>query len=178
TQQDIKLLAEGGVFVAHNPQSNLKLGSGVAPVPQMLAEGIPVCLGTDGAASNNNLDLLEETRTAALLHKGVNMNPTLMPAGDALIMATINGAQALGFRDTGCLNVGNKADLILMDFRQAHLTPLWDTLSHVVYSSSAFDIKTMIVDGRLIMDKGEILTLDEEEVYFEINRRFRRFEDK
>ncbi len=178
TQQDIKLLAEGGVFVAHNPQSNLKLGSGVAPVPQMLAEGIPVALGTDGAASNNNLDLLEEMRTAALLHKGVNMNPTLMPADDALRMAILNGAQALGFRDTGCLKVGNKADLILMDFRRAHLTPLWDTLSHIVYSSSAFDIKTMIVDGRLIMDKGEILTLDEEEVYFEINRRFKRFEDK
>ena len=135
----------------------MKLGSGVAPVPQMLAEGIPVALGTDGAASNNNLDLLEEMRTAALLHKGVNMNPTLMPADDALRMAILNGAQALGFRDTGCLKVGNKADLILMDFRRAHLTPLWDTLSHIVYSSSAFDIKTMIVDGRLIMDKGRIL---------------------
>lgn len=172
---DIEILAEGKAAVVHNPESNLKLGSGIAPVPAMLEKGVVVALGTDGAASNNNLDLLEEMHIAALLHKGVNLDPTLLPAAEVLSMATVNGAYALGLNNTGVLKAGNKADLILMDFDKAHLMPPWDTLSHIIYSSSSADIETMIVDGRLIMKDRQVLTIDEEETYFEINKRFKRY---
>jgi len=175
TKRDIEILAEGNAAVAHNPESNLKLGSGVAPVPAMLRQGVAVALGTDGAASNNNLNLLEEMHVAALLHKGIYLDPTVVTASDALRMATVNGAYALGLKDTGVLKPGCKADLILMDFDQAHLTPRWDTLSHIAYSASSADIKTMIVDGQLIMKDRQILTLDEEETYFEVNKRCERY---
>ncbi len=161
--------------MAHNPQSNLKLGSGVAPVPAMLKAGIPVALGTDGAASNNNLDMFEEVRTAALLHKGVTMDPTVVPAIEALRMATVNGAHAMGLKDTGLLKAGQKADLILLDFHKAHLLPRWGTVSHIVYSAQASDVDTMIVDGKIIMQNRKIKTIDEEEVYLQIQRRFRRY---
>lgn len=175
TASDIQILAESRAAVAHNPQSNLKLGSGIAPVPAMLKNGIRVALGTDGAASNNNLDLLEEMRTAALLHKGVNLDPTVVTASEAVQMATLNGAYALGLGNTGSLKVGNKADLILADFNQAHLIPRWNSTSHLVYSAVATDVRTMIVDGKLIMHNRELLTLDEEQVFFEVNRRFKKF---
>ena len=175
TSHDMEILAEGGAGVAHNPQSNLKLGSGVAPVPAMLRQGITVALGTDGAASNNNLDMLEEMRTAAMLHKGVNMDPTLVTAGEVLSMATANGAKALGLENSGSLKVGGKADMILVDFSQANLIPRWDSLSHIVYSASSCDIKTMIVDGKLIMENRRILTLDEEEICSQVNKRFERY---
>ena len=173
---DIEILAEAKAAVAHNPESNLKLGSGVAPVPAMLKQGVIVALGTDGAASNNNLSVLEEMRTAALLHKGVNMDPTLVSAAEVLRMATVNGAYALGLKNTGILKAGNKADLILINLEKAHLMPPWDTLSHIIYSSSSADIETMIVDGRLIMKDRRILTIDEEETYLEINKRYKRYE--
>lgn len=175
TPHDMEILAESGAAAAHNPQSNLKLGSGIAPVPTMLRQGVIVALGTDGAASNNNLDLLEEMQTAAVLHKGVNLDPTLVTAAEALCMATVNGAYALGLSNTGLVQVGKKADIILMDLNQARLIPRWDTLSNIVYSAASSDIKAMIVDGRLIMKDRKILTFDEEETYFEVNKRFRRF---
>lgn len=174
--RDIAILAEKGASVAHNPQSNLKLGSGIAPVPAMLKAGIPVALGTDGTASNNNLDMIEEMRTAALLHKGYNMDPTLVPASEAVKMATVNGALAMGMSNSGSLKVGHKADLILLDFNQAHLFPQWDTVSHIVYSAQASDVHTMIVDGNIIMHNREIKTIDAEEAYFEVNSRFRRYQ--
>ena len=175
TDRDMDILAKAGACVAHNPQSNLKLGSGIAPVPAMLKRGINVALGTDGAASNNNLDMFEEMQTVALLHKGIHLDPLIITAGEALTMATVNGAKGIGLKNCGSLKVGKKADLILMDFFQAHLIPRWDSLSHLVYSASSSNVETMIVDGRLIMEKRQILTMDEEEVYAEVNKRFKRF---
>lgn len=173
--KDMEILAQGGAVVAHNPQSNLKLGSGVAPVPAMLKRGVNVALGTDGAASNNNLDMLEEMRTAALIHKGVNLDPTLVTAEEILYVATAGGARGLNLPRTGVLQPGNKADIILFNFNEARMVPRWDSLSQIVYSASSDDIQTMIVDGRLIMKDRELLTLDAEETYFEVNRRFRRY---
>ncbi|NLO89589.1 MAG: amidohydrolase [Clostridia bacterium] len=174
TSRDMEILKNHGVFVVHNPQSNLKLGSGIAPVPEMLKKGIPVALGTDGAASNNNLDIFEEMRTAALLHKGVNLNPTLVTASEALKMATIWGAEALGLKNVGKIEPGKKADIVLLDFNSPHLQPKIDHVAHIVYSAGSADVDTVIVDGKIIMKNGKVLTLDEEKIYQEVQKRTQR----
>ena len=133
---DLALLAEGQVAVAHNPESNMKLASGAAPVVAMRRAGITVGLGTDGAASNNNLDMFEEMRSAALLHKLVNQDALALPAHEALMMATGDGARALGLeKEVGVLKPGYKADLILVDLNQAHLCPRHKLVAQMVYSA-------------------------------------------
>jgi len=170
--EDINIMKEKNVQVAHNPESNMKLASGIAPVPQMLAAGINVGLGTDGAASNNNLDMLEEMRSAALLHKVNTMDSTAIPSYTALEMATVNGARVLGLeKEIGVLQPGYKADVILIDFEQPHLYPKHDIIAHTVYAAQSADIKTVIIDGRIVMENRRVLTLDETEVLSKVQER-------
>jgi 5-methylthioadenosine/S-adenosylhomocysteine deaminase len=175
TEEDIGLLAEGGVAVAHNPESNMKLASGAAPVAAMRRAGITVGLGTDGAASNNNLDMFEEMRSAALLQKLVNRDAMALPAFEALMMATREGARALGLEgETGVLKPGYKADLILIDLNQAHLCPRHKLVSHMVYSARGSDVDTVIIDGRPVVENRRLLTVDEELVRKEVESRAER----
>jgi len=176
---DMKLLAEHRVGVAHCPESNMKLASGVAPVARMLDAGITVGLGTDGAASNNNLDMVEETRTAALLQKVHTGDPTVIPAHRALAMATRDGARALGLgEEIGTIEVGKRADLVVWERHAPHLCPAFNVFADLVYAARASDIHTVIVDGRIIMRNREVLTLDEEKVMAEAARRARRLVGK
>jgi len=160
---DIEILAKRGVNVSHNAISNMKLASGIAPVHKMLEEGVNVSLGTDGCASNNNLDLFEEMKTAALLHKVNTFSPTALPARQVLQMGTVNGAKALG-TETGMLKVGKKADLIGVDMKKPHLIPCFDVPSHLVYSARGSDVRTTIVNGKVLMDDYRLLALDEQKV--------------
>ena len=169
TQNDIKILKEKNVGVAHNPESNMKLSSGIAPVPQMLAEGINVGLGTDGAASNNNLDMMEEMRSAALLHKVNSGDPTTIPSYTALEMATINGGKVIGL-DIGVLQPGFKADVILIDFEKPHLYPRHDIVAHTVYAAQSSDVDTVIIDGKVLLRKGQVTTMDEKEILYKVQR--------
>jgi 5-methylthioadenosine/S-adenosylhomocysteine deaminase len=159
---DIRLLRDSGASVAHNPSSNLKLASGIAPVPEMLREGVNVCLGTDGAASNNSLDMFMEMRLAALLHKGASLDPRAVPAAQAFKMATRSGALALGFGDCGEIAPGRKADIAILRMDSPHLSPLHSHLSALVYSARGSDAETVIVNGRVLMENRELLTIDEE----------------
>lgn len=162
--EEIETLARYKVGVSHNPGSNLKLASGVARVPELLKAGVPVSLGTDGAASNNNLDMFEEMRLAALIHKGFSGDPTAVPAPEALRMATEYGAQSLFLDKVGVLAPGMKADFIAIDMNQPHLLPHTDLISHAVYSASAKDVTHVWVNGEQVIKDGQCLTLDEEEI--------------
>jgi 5-methylthioadenosine/S-adenosylhomocysteine deaminase len=164
------ILVKRGVGVAHNPQSNLKLASGVAPVPELLAAGGLVGLGTDGASSNNDLDMFEEIRACAMIHKGVRLDSTLLPASQVLDMATRQGARVLGLDHVGSIQAGYKADLILLDLRKPHLTPMYDPISHCVYAVHAQDVDTVWADGKMLMKGRTALTLDEERILFEARR--------
>lgn len=160
TEADIELLAGSKVGVIHNPTSNLKTGAGVAPVPAMIDAGVSMGLATDGAASNNDLDMWEEIRLAALLHKGVATDPTVMPAATVLNMATRGGALAAGMAETGALTVGLKADMIQVSLDSMRLTPLYDVVSQLVYAANSHDVITTIVEGAILMRDREVLTLD------------------
>ncbi|MGQ9533418.1 MAG: amidohydrolase family protein [Desulfotomaculales bacterium] len=176
---DVGILAARGVSVAHNPESNMKLASGVAPVAQLLDAGVNVALGTDGAASNNNLDLFEEMRAAALLQKVARRDPTVLPAHRVLEMPTINGARALGLADRiGSLEPGKKADFILVDTAQAHLTPRHSVPAHLVYAARGPDVVTVVVDGRIVMENRAVLTVDEEKLFAEVTARAERLTGK
>jgi len=164
TDKDIKLIAEKQVGVAHNAVSNMKLGSGIAPIPELLTAGALVSIGTDGPASNNTLDMFREMRIVALLHKVNKLNPTVLPATEVLKMATVNGAKALGLDNVGEIKVGYKADLILVDLNRASLTPAHNPISLLVYSADGYSVDTMFVDGNLIMENGKIQTLDEAKI--------------
>ncbi|MED4751022.1 amidohydrolase [Brevibacillus choshinensis] len=173
TDEEIDILAKYQVKVSHNVVSNLKLASGVAPVPKMLAKGVSVSLGTDSSASNNNLNLFEELKLAAILHKGVNNNPVAVPAEEALRMATRYGAEGVFQADTlGTIEVGKKADLVVLDSHQAHFHPAHEPISHVVYAANGRDVKDTIVAGKYLMRNHQLLTLDEERAIFEANRIF------
>ena len=162
---DIKTMAEHGVKVVHNPESNMKLASGIAPVPQMLSQGLTVGLGTDGCASNNNLDLFSEMDTAAKLHKVNMLDPTVMDSITVLRMATIQGARALGLQDiTGSLEVGKKADVIVIDTHKPHLTPMYNATSHLVYAARGNDVRHSIINGQPVMEDRKLLTLDLAEI--------------
>lgn len=175
TDTDMDLIRQQDVHVIHNPTSNLKLGSGIARIPEMLERGIPVALGTDGAASNNNLNLFEEMHLAALIHKGTLMDPELLGAGQVLHMATVAGAKALGFGEsTGCIREGMQADLILLDIDKPHFHPMSDPLSAVVYSAQASDVDTVLVDGAILMEGRELTTIDEEKVKFQVRETAKR----
>ena len=167
TKEDQALLEHKGVSVVHNPTSNMKLGSGFAPVPQLLARGVNVALGTDGAASNNNLNMLEELHLAAILHNGYHQDAALLPAAQALDMATVNGAKLQGREDTGVIETGRRADLFAIDLNAPHLTPHLDTAGLAVYSAQAADVCLTMVDGKVLYENGEYLTLDRERVLYE-----------
>ena len=165
TDDEIDQLAECGVRVVHNPESNLKLASGVAPVARMIARHIPVGLGTDGCASNNNLDLFGEMDTAAKIAKIDAMDPTVLNAEMVLRMATIDGARALGLQDKiGSIEIGKQADIIIIDTRQPHLTPMYHPYSQLVYAASGRDVRHTVINGRLVMRDRQLITLDLEAV--------------
>jgi 5-methylthioadenosine/S-adenosylhomocysteine deaminase len=172
TAADITLLAKRGVGVSHNPESNMKLASGTAPVPAMRAAHIPVGLGTDGAASNNDLDMFEAMRQASFLHKLQSGDPRVIPAQAALEMATIEGARALGMDKTiGSLSPGKRADLIVVSMSAARQTPVYDPVSHLVYATRGDDVRTTIVNGKILMRERKMLTLDEPSVLAEAAKR-------
>lgn len=173
--EDIKILAEKGVSVVYNPGSNLKLGNGFAPVEKLIEKGVNVALGTDGSSSNNNVNMFEEISLAALVNKGLSGDPTSIPAIKAIEMATKNGAKALGFeRELGSIEVGKKADIIILDFNKAHLLPTHNVVSSIVYSAQASDVETVIIDGQVIMEKNELKTIDAERVYYNVEKCIRR----
>ena len=162
SEAEIVLLAERGVKVAHCPESNLKLASGVAPVVQMLAAGITVGIGTDGSASNNNVDMFGEINTAAKIHKVDRMDPTAMNATTTLHAATLGGAAVLGVEGRiGSLEAGKKADCIVLDLNQPHLTPIYHPVSHLVYAARGSDVIHSVIGGRVVMRNRQIQTLDE-----------------
>ncbi len=170
TEKDISLLEHFNVKVAHNPESNMKLASGVAPIPKLLDRGITVGIGTDGCASNNNLDMFQEMDTLAKLHKVYSMDPTVLDAKTVVGMATIDGARVLGLDDQiGSLEPGKKADIIIVDTKRPHLVPMYNVYSHLVYTVSGHDVVTTIVDGKVLMEERVLKTLDVNEVMDNVN---------
>jgi 5-methylthioadenosine/S-adenosylhomocysteine deaminase len=162
SDREIEIIKEKNVKLSHNPSSNMKLSSGVSPVAELLAKGICVSMGTDGPASNNNMDLLEEMKIAALLQKVNTMNPTVLAAEEVFKMSTINGASALGLEnEIGTIDLGKKADIVLVNMKTAHLTPFRNPISHLVYSANGGDVDTVICNGEILMRNRELLTLDE-----------------
>ena len=174
TSEEIAILAKYDVRVSHNPGSNLKLASGIAPVPELLNAGVKVSLGTDGPASNNNLDMFEEMRLAALIHKGVSGDPEAIPAYAAFRMGTEEGARSVWLTDTGALSVGHKADFIALDIDQPHFYPRSNLLSHAVYSASAQDVTDVWVNGEAVVRGGNCISLDEEKIKAEFSIRYRK----
>ncbi|MBC7097386.1 MAG: amidohydrolase family protein, partial [Methanobacteriales archaeon] len=165
SSSEIHLLKSRGVKLSHNPTSNMKLASGISPVNELINSGLCVSLGTDGAASNNNLDMIEEMKIAALSQKIKNMSPTALDAGTVFKMATINGAAALGMADEiGTIEANKKADLALINTKRSHLTPWRNPASHLVYAASGCDIETVICDGEILMENGKLKSLDEKYV--------------
>jgi 5-methylthioadenosine/S-adenosylhomocysteine deaminase len=161
TSDDMDVFADLGVRVSHNPESSMKLAAGVAPVPEMLKRGIKVGLGTDGCASNNDLDMFREMDTAAKIHKVVTLDPTVMSAETVLKMATIGGAQVLGLEKfIGSIEIGKQADIILVDLNQPHLTPLYNCYSQLVYAARGADVKTSIINGKVVMKNRQLFTVD------------------
>jgi 5-methylthioadenosine/S-adenosylhomocysteine deaminase len=168
TPADIRILADRHVAVAHNPESNMKLASGAAPVEAMRKAGVTVGLGTDGAASNNDLDMFEAMRQAAFLQKLVSGDPRAIPAPVALEMGTIDGARAIGMEKTlGSLEAGKRADIIVVSMSSARQTPMYDPVSHLVYVTRGDDVQTTIVNGRVLMRDRKVLTLDTAQVLAE-----------
>ncbi|MFH1671998.1 MAG: amidohydrolase [Pseudomonadota bacterium] len=171
TDEDITLMKRFDVKVAHNPESNMKLASGIAPLPELIKSGITVGLGTDGCASNNNLDLFQEMDSAAKLHKVITLDPTVMDARTVVEMATINGAKVLGMdRLVGSLEARKKADIIVIDIRKPHLTPMYNVYSHLAYAVTGNDVTTVIIDGQVVMEACILKTLDLEATMNTVNR--------
>jgi len=171
SDEDIALLAQHHVGVSHNPESNMKLASGTAPVAKYLKAGVAIGLGTDGAASNNDLDMFEAMRQTAFLHKLVTRDPRALPAATVLELATLGGARVLGMeRQLGSLEPGKRADLIIIGMSQARQTPFYDAVSHMVYVTRGDDVETTIVNGRVLMENKHVLTLDEATVLAEARR--------
>jgi 5-methylthioadenosine/S-adenosylhomocysteine deaminase len=169
--EDLSLLAARDVKVAHDPESNMKLGSGVAPVPEMLRRGIAVGLGTDGAASNNDLNLFGEMGTAARLHKVFSADPTALKAHTVVEMATIGGARVLGLEEKiGSIAPGKRADIILVEMKRPHLTPLYNPFSHLVYAASGADVAASVIGGRIVMKGRRLLRIDLPPVMEEVRR--------
>jgi 5-methylthioadenosine/S-adenosylhomocysteine deaminase len=165
SREEIELMRKRSVKVAHNPVSNMKLAAGIAPVAEYAKAGITVSLGTDGAASNNTLDLFEEMKTCALLQKITTRDASALPAHEVLEFATINAARALGLdKEIGSLEVGKRGDVIIVDMQKPHLKPMSNPISHLVYAARGSDVSTVIVDGKVIMHEGSFRTLDVAEV--------------
>jgi cytosine/adenosine deaminase-related metal-dependent hydrolase len=169
---DIHILARTGTNVAHNPASNAKLASGIAPIPEMLAAGVNVTLGTDGGPSDNTYDMVRDMRLASYLHKARTLDPLVTPAEAVLEMATINGARALGWdKEIGSLEVGKQADFVAFDFDKPHLTPSMNPVSTLVCAASGADVDTVVIAGQMIVQHSQVLTLDEERIVHEARKR-------
>jgi 5-methylthioadenosine/S-adenosylhomocysteine deaminase len=162
SHNDMELLTRRGVAVAHCPESNLKLASGVAPVPALLRMNGRVCLGTDGAASNNDLNMFGEMRTAALIHKGINHDPVLMSAQEVLAMSTQWAAEALHQRRLGRCEPGCLADLVVLDMKTLNMQPCYNAISQIVYAANGAEVSDVLANGRLLMEDKRLLTIDEE----------------
>ena len=170
TESDMDILKARNVSVVTNPASNMKLGNGFAPVPDMLEKGINVCLGTDGAASNNSLNLFHELSLLTLIHKGVRKTPQCVSAQEGFRIATLNGARALGLeKETGSLEEGKKADIAILDLNTPSLTPRNNLLAGLSYSANGSEVDTVIIDGKITMEGRKVLTLDEKLVYQKVN---------
>lgn len=168
--KDMDILASKNVSVVSNPASNMKLGNGFAPVPEMLEKGINVCLGTDGAASNNSLNMFHEMSLMALIHKGTHKTPQCVGANEVFNMATINGAKALGLeKEIGSIEVGKKADLAILDLNNPSLMPKNNLLAGLSYSANGSEVDTVIIDGVVTMEGRQVLTMDENLVYDKVN---------
>lgn len=167
---DLEIFREKGVNVVHNPTSNMKLGSGFAPIPKMIDMGINVALGTDGAASNNNLDMFEEMHLASVIHNGYLQNATVMNADTVIKMATLNGAKLQGRDDCGEIKVGNKADIIAINLDAPHLYPALDEKALITYAAQSSDVCMTMVNGKVLYENGEFKTIDTEKVYFDVNK--------
>lgn len=177
SDEDIAILAEKQVSVVHNPVSNLKLGSGVMPLGKMLSAGINVCLGTDGVASNNRLDILHEMQTAAILHKGVLLDPTATTASQMPKLATRNGALAQGRTDCGEIRIGARADLVLIDRNAIHNMPCFDDYAMLCYSAERSDVLMTMVDGRILYQNGTYTLIDEERLRYDAQKVFAHYFD-
>ena len=177
SDEDIAILAEKQVSVVHNPVSNLKLGSGVMPLGKMISAGINVCLGTDGVASNNRLDILREMQTAAILHKGVLLDPTATTASQMPKLATRNGALAQGRTDCGEIRIGARADLILIDRNSIHNMPCFDDYAMLCYSAERSDVLLTMVDGRILYQNGTYTLIDEERLRYDAQKVFAHYFD-
>ncbi len=170
TESDMDILRKKNVSVVTNPASNMKLGNGFAPVPEMLEKGINVCIGTDGAASNNSLNLFHEMSLLALIHKGVAKTPQCISAKETIHIATINGAKALGLeKEIGSIEEGKKADIAILNLNTPSLTPRNNLIAGLSYSANGSEVETVIIDGKITMEERKILTMDEELVYKKIN---------
>ena len=170
---DLDLIRAGSGSVLHCPCSNMKLGSGFAPVPEMIAKGLSVALATDGAASNNNLDMWEEMRVAALIHKGYTHDAACVSAKEALYLATRGGARALGYEDVGSIEAGMKADLLLVNMDNPAWYPRTDLTNHIVYSGNSRDIEMTVIGGEVAWERGSFERLDAERIYYESDRLYR-----
>jgi len=170
TDRDMDLMKEKNVTFVHNPGSNLKLASGIAPVPDALEKGLNVALGTDGASSNNNLNMWEEINLASLIHKGARLDPLTVNAGESFRMATANGAKALGFSETGKIEEGFCADMIIIDAQKPHYFPKHNLISNIAYAAQASDVETVFVDGEILYHKGEYKTLDKEKILYNVEK--------
>lgn len=165
SDREIEIIRDNEVNLSHNPTSNMKLASGISPVSKLIDAGVNVSLGTDGAASNNNMDMIEEMKIAALLQKVDTMDSTVLPAQKVFEMATIGGAKALGLQDEiGTIETGKKADMIILDMNTAHLSPFRHPLSHLVYAANGSDVDTVICNGEILMQNRELKVLDEASV--------------
>ncbi|MBO5551767.1 MAG: amidohydrolase [Lachnospiraceae bacterium] len=178
TPSDIALMARKNVSVVTNPASNMKLGNGFAPVPEMIEAGINVCLGTDGAASNNSLNMFHEMSLLTLIHKGTHDTPVCIGAGEAMEIATVNGARALGLEKVGAIKTGYKADLAILDINTPSMVPRNNMLSSLTYSANGSEVDTTIVDGEILMEGRELKTIDLEKVLFEANAMMDRLNGK
>ena len=163
SEEDIKVIKDTGVGVVHNPESNLKLASGLCPVPKLLDQDISVALGTDGPASNNNLDMFQEMNTAAKIHKGVQLDPSVMPAKTVIKMVTTIPAQMLRLNN-GQLKENALADILILDLKQPHLFPLYDPYSHLVYAVHGGDVETVIINGKIVVEERRLVSFDTEEI--------------
>lgn len=172
-ESDMDLIRAGGGSVLHCPCSNMKLGSGFAPLPEMIAKGLFVALATDGAASNNNLDMWEEMRLAALIHKGNTHDAACVSSREALYLATRGGAKALGYEDVGSIEAGMKADLLLVSMDSPAWYPLTDLTNHIVYSGNSRDIEMTVIGGEVVYENGSWERLDIERIYHENDRLYR-----
>lgn len=172
TDDDIRILTERNVSVSHNPQSNMKLASGISPVAKMVSAGVNVTIGTDGASSNNDLDMWEEMRSASFLQKVTAADPCILPAWDVLGMATVNAAAALGLGDKlGQIKEGMLADLIMVDMDKPHLHPQTDVVANLVYCAKSGDVDTVLIDGNVVVDKGRLVDCDLRSLYDKVDAR-------